>query len=95
MLAVLQGNDSLPVWAVVATADDYERLAEQYKHTQGERLLLHWDMMKGVCIMRANLYGCQMSQDFTNIDIALDNLAAPHRAGLYMPVYNTIRDFLK
>lgn len=95
LLAVLEEMGSLPKWAVVAVSPEHDRLRVQYEQTQGNRLLLGWELLKGVRIVRANLNGCQMSEDFTNIDMPLENIANAHRAGLYMPVYNAIREYVR
>jgi hypothetical protein len=96
MVAVLEKTDSnIPHWTIAAASQEYERTTTQYKCTTGDRLLLDWELMNGVCIIRANLNNMQMSEDFTNINMPLDNISGHHRAGLYGPVFNTISDFMR
>jgi hypothetical protein len=95
MLAVKEKDKCANPWIIRATSEEYSRMLEQYKNTGEDRLLIVWNLMSGVRIIRADLENFKMHEDFSNISFPFDNLAGWWRAGLWLPVANAIEEFIK
>lgn len=95
MLAVKEKDRCANPWVIRATNEDYHRMLEQYKNTGEDRLLLVWNVMSGVRIIRADVDNFKMHEDFSNISMPFDNLAGWWRACLYVPVYSAIEELIK
>ena len=95
LIALLENSVKLSTWSIVATSVDFKRMQIQYSVTSGDRLLLHWDIMAGTKIIRANLGSTQFCEDFNNIDMPFNSLSNQHRAGLYVPILQCITEFLR
>lgn len=95
MLAVKEKDRCANPWVIRSAADDYHKILAQYKETPESKLLLVWNVMSGVRIVRADLDDFKMHEDFSNIQMPFDNLAGHWRAALYMPVYCVIEEAIK
>lgn len=96
MLGIKEKDRGSNPWIIRATNEDYQKIKVQYEQTEEERMLLVWNIMSGVRIIRADMKdGFSMHEDFSNISFPFDNLAGWWRAAMYMPVYNAIEEFIK
>jgi hypothetical protein len=95
MLAVKEKDKCANPWMIRATSEEYHRMMEQYKVTGEERMLLVWNVMSGVRIIRADIENFKMHEDFSNISMPFDNLAGWWRASMYVPVYSAIEEFIR
>ncbi len=85
-----QGSADIPKWEVLANPTDYSRAVEQYEHTEGEKILLHWQFTKGIHILRARFLNINMMDGMSNLDVPFDSLPGVERSGLFNPVYSAV-----
>lgn len=95
ILAVIEKRRGLPEWVIVTASQNYQSIVKQYAETVVDRLLLCWRFEEGTRILKVNLGKEQMSASFEDIEMPFNKLAGHHRSSLYIPVYQTVVDFLK